>query len=179
MARGATVSRSFRAAVAIAAVLAASAAAVAGEVCVTCNGPDANYRCQIESGGKLERAGERAAQYVCVTELARQGGHASCSVRRDGFPSCVGDLKIIDLTGQAPPPAPAPAPAVPAAAADAAPPGPAAAPAEAQSGPPKTMVELAKRTGEASKAELQKTGRAVGGAVQKTWDCLTSLFKQC
>ena len=159
-----------RTALVIAGLLAAGRAWAAGEVCVTCKGPDASYRCKLEGSGALDpsRVGDRVAQFICVSELARRGGHESCSVRNDGFPTCVGELRAVGLTGPLPD---APPPAQP--------PAGAAAAETAKSEPPKTMVDLAKRTGEASKAELQKTGKAVEGAVKKTWDCLATLFTQC
>jgi hypothetical protein len=156
-------------------LVAASGAVAAGDVCVACDGPAASYRCQLAAPQGLERSGYsgRVAQYVCVTELAKHGGHASCSVRKDGFSTCLGELRIISLTGAVPESPQSPQ----AAAVEAA--KPSAAPAGAKSEPPRTMVELAKRTSEASKQELQNTGRAVTGAMKKTWDCLATFFSQC
>ena len=44
-----------------------------------------------------------------------------------------------------------------------------------KSGPPKTVEELARRSADASKKQLKKTGKAV----EKGWSCLTSLFQDC
>ena len=41
--------------------------------------------------------------------------------------------------------------------------------------PPKTVVDMAKGTGE----NLKKAGDAVGNAAKKTWTCLSSFFSDC
>jgi len=149
-----------------------SGPASAQEICVACAKPDATYRCQIagaDGAGAIKHA-DRVAQFVCISELARQGGHASCAVRRDGFSSCLGDVKVVNLATAGKDQS-----AVEAQAINAEKP-PAAAP---ETGPPKTMLDLAKRTGAASKEQMDKTGEAVGGAMRKTWDCLTSIFSRC
>jgi hypothetical protein len=46
-------------------------------------------------------------------------------------------------------------------------------------GDPKTVVEMARRANEQSSDQVKKTGEQVGGAVQKTWTCVTSLFQRC
>ncbi len=48
----------------------------------------------------------------------------------------------------------------------------AATPEPAPSNP---VADLAKKTGDA----VKDTGEAVGGAVKKTWDCVTSMFGDC
>ncbi len=168
-------------------------AAQAQEVCVVCTGPAAVYRCTVEKSEKLARfgaVGDKAVQQVCIKELARQSGHATCAVRRDTDTAvCNGVPRMIPLASLlAEPPAapPPPAKAPPAGAAKpevkiatpppvAPAPGTAAAPPAAKDGPPRTVEEMAKRTGEKSKEQLKDAGNAA----TRTWHCLSSLFTNC
>lgn len=166
-------------------------------LCVVCSEPSASYSCVIAEANDpyLMRGGEKALHFVCVTELAKLGGHASCRVRRDFSTHCDAPQRVVSLKGLAEPaPATAGAPqgADPAASADqkgAAATGVAPQPAQPQ-GPPQTLEELAKRTASGSGDALKKTGTAVvdgaksagsavGGALQQTWTCVTSLFTSC
>jgi hypothetical protein len=155
------------------------APAAAQEMCVTCSGPAATYRCTVEKSEKLATfgaAGDRILQLVCAKELARSDRHESCSAKREAPAQCLGELREIPLASvieaaSAAAPKQAPVAPVPPAA-PAAPPVPAADPKDA---PPRTMLELAKRTGETSKKQLEK----VGTAAERTWDCITSLFSRC
>jgi hypothetical protein len=174
----------------------------AQEYCVTCTGPDAKYRCAIGGDASLAARTSRG-QLLCITELARTGHHASCSVGRTPEEPCEGEPRTVmfpaadgaapvlsDPRSGAGGALPAPAQALPGTAASPGAPGtgaPAEAPAEA---PPKTVEELAKQTVEASGNGLKKageavgntaksTGEAVGNAVSKTWKCMTSLFSDC
>lgn len=168
----------------------ATQVAEAQETCVVCSGPAAVYRCTIEKSEKLSRFGlmaDKAIQTVCIKELARTGGHATCAVRREAGPVvCDGVQReiplasLLDANRVAPPTAtPAPTPAAVANPAPAAAPAPAVVaaqkPAEAKDGPPRTMQELAERTGEKSKKQFE----SVGDAASRTWDCMVSLFKKC
>lgn len=73
--------------------LAAAGPARSGEYCVSCSGPEAHYRCTLE-GGAMAGA-DPGARLLCITTLAKDGGHASCSIDRKSAPPCPGDLKII------------------------------------------------------------------------------------
>jgi hypothetical protein len=163
-----------------AALLLASASlpAQAQGICVVCNGPDAVYRCQPEAGISL-RPGDTRLNLLCITEIARADGHASCSVRRQQTGNCEGQLRTVAIASSplTPPLASAPEPA------------PGQAPADAK-GPPDTVAELAKRTAQSSKDQIdkatgavgdaaKKTGTVVGDAAKKSWRCLTSLFSDC
>ncbi len=168
--------------------------ATAGDICVVCAEPVATYRCSIEEGSKLSgvRGGERIAQYLCITELARIGGHGTCRVRADQFTLCSGIAKTISATGQAP----TDAELAGAAKGQTAPDGSDAAQAR-DKGPPQTLEELARRTTESSGTQFKKAGEAVkdtartagqqiekagetvGGAMKKTWGCVSSMFKEC
>ena len=175
---------------------AAASRAAAQEYCVTCSGPPAKYRCII-AGDASAAARTSRGQLLCITELAKSGNHESCSVGRTTATPCEGEPRTVTFTsaaeaalpplGESPPPASAPSapePQSPALAAGEA----AGTPAEAP--PPQTVEELAKETAKASGEGLKKageavtdtaksTGAAVGGAVSKTWKCLTSFFTNC
>jgi hypothetical protein len=176
--------------------------AAAQEFCVTCSGPDATYRCVI--GGEATVAARNSrGQFLCITELAKAGGHKSCSAARGQATPCPGETRTVmftvgdpgaspleplpsdGATGMAPlapvpiaPPAPQPLP----------PPGPQQAqphtpqsPVDTGSAPagkpeePNAVENFAKKTGEA----VNDTGKAVGNAVKKSWDCVASLFGDC
>lgn len=167
-------------------------------LCVTCTGPDRVYACSVEGAA----APQVALQILCIQELARQGGHQSCGVRKATAP-CEGEPRTLayakpDLGVEPPSAFPveeAEQPEAPLARkAEAA--GTATEPAE-----PETLIELAgdaaKGTGDQLKKAGQtvsdltaKAGEAVGGAASKTgstiksaakstWDCLSSLFSEC
>jgi hypothetical protein len=157
--------------------------AVAQEACIICSGPEKVYVCSVEKSDKVQRLGiaDKAVQFVCVTEMAKLGGHDKCAVRRDvdlttctGQPQTVSLASLLEATAeQAKPVVPAISQAAPAIVATPSPakPPPGSSPPDA----PKTMVELARRANEQSAATTKK----VGGAVQKTWDCMISLFQRC
>ena len=169
--------------------------AMAAETCVTCSGPTATYRCALD-GSDASRTADPALQVLCITELAKRGGHSSCSIdRTTANPPCNGELVTL-----ARPPAGSPVPAVVETApanppADtAAVPAPAAPPSK---GPPATVEALAKEAAEQTKKdwektktsvkettdaaghEIKKAGNTVGSALKKSWECLSSLFSQC
>lgn len=149
-------------------------AAATGEVCVTCSGPPAIYRCTVDEASKIEgyRHGKRVMELACITELAKAGGHEQCRVRRTGSETCFGLERSVSLVGslealaaraeteviEEPVDEPQPLVEKP-----------------NEPGPPKTVAELARRTADASKKQLEKTGKAV----KKGWGCLTSLFQDC
>ena len=164
--------------------------AEAQETCVVCSGPAAIYRCTIEKSEKLSRFGsmaDKAIQTVCIKELARTGRHETCAVRRESGPSVCDGIQreiplasLLDANRTAPQVAtPASTPAAVPIAAPAAAPAPAVIAsqkaAEAKDGPPRTMQELAVRTGEKSKKQFE----SVGDAASRTWDCVISLFTKC
>jgi hypothetical protein len=157
--------------------------AVAQEACIICSGPEQVYVCAVEKSEKAQRLGiaDKAVQFVCVTEMAKRGGHAKCAVRRDiDLTTCTGQPQTVSLanlleataeqTKQAAPALNQAAPAIVATPTPAKPP-PGSSPPDA----PKTVIELARRANEQSAATTKK----VGGAVQKTWECVISLFQRC
>jgi hypothetical protein len=166
--------------------LTGASVASAQEACIICNGPDQVYLCSVEKSDKVQKLGvaEKAVQFVCITEMARLGGHSTCKVRRDvdtsycsGVPHTVSLANLLDATAEQAKQAEAAAKAAPTVAANPAPvkPPPGSSPPDA----PKTMVELARRTSEQSSQQVKQAGKQVGGAVQKTWDCMVSLFQRC
>ena len=160
----------------------ASTTASAQGVCVECQEPDRNYRCTVKDAERVQhiRSSGRALEYLCISDLARAGGHKTCRVNTSYSGPCIGHHHEIDLAKAAPdgvvigkPPeqegAAVPPPATP-----------------AKKGPPQTLEELARDTMSKSKEQIseadqkvRKAGDAVGGAMKKTWDCLTSLFNRC
>jgi hypothetical protein len=150
----------------------AAPAASAQEYCVICTGPDAKYRCSI-GGEPSVAAGASRGQLLCITELARTGGHASCSVQRNSAEPCQGEARTVMFPASTDPATPVVevqpdlppaqgAPAVPAA-----PLAPAGAPQQQQPSPPPPADNA------------HGSGNAVGNAMKKSWDCLSSLFSDC
>ena len=179
------------------AFFALAAAASAQEFCVTCTGPEATYRCVI--GGDNLATRSTRGQLLCITELAKSGHHASCSAGRLSEGTCPGELRTVVFPGEAEPMAPVPAEAPPPAI-----PGPyAKQPVEAKGpagAPPPATPPANLPPGEAAPAEtpppeapsnavedglkkagkaVSDTGDAVGHAVKKTWNCVTSFFGNC
>lgn len=160
--------------------------AFAQEYCVTCTGPPANYRCTI--GGEPRPAGTSSrGQLLCITELARTGGHTSCSVGRNNEEPCPGELRTVMFPAvptddpSAPPIAQGQGPqmAEPAPAGDdlaAANDGEDTEPVENNHS---TVADLTKKTIDTTGEGIKNAGDAVGGAVKKTWDCLSSFFGDC
>lgn len=196
-----------RAAAVFAWVAIASEPVSAGEFCVTCEAPSAHYNCVLP--GPAADPSDTRLKLWCITELAKAGGHASCSVDRQQQAKCDGTVKTIALPdgyelG------PAPTPADVARDQDTPPAAAATPPAEvghsaAQTVIPKTQnppapqrqpddpsitkktpaesvntaTESAAEAAQAAGSTLNKAGKAVGDAAQKTWTCITSLFGDC
>lgn len=167
-------------------------AGLAAELCVTCSGPDATYRCVLGTA-VASTPEDPAGQVLCIRELAKFGHHESCAVDRRPPAQCPGMLRAVsppeavrDLPPLARPPA-----------------GPMGTPmplpveAKPKQEGPRTVEELAKGTakstgdgigkaGDAVKDTAQnagkamgKAGDAVGSAAKKSWHCLTSFFTDC
>lgn len=159
-----------------------------GELCVTCAKPDVTYRCVF--GDTVAANGDDPrAQVLCVTELAKFGGHETCAFDRRSATACPGALRAVSPPKEAALPPLKPPPI-----------GPALTPAPNPEAPkvdtgPRTVEELAKQTaqsielgkaGEAVKGTAKaagegigKAGSAVGDAAQKSWRCLASFFSDC
>lgn len=160
------------------AICALAGQARAQEYCVSCTGPDAIYRCTID--GAQPRGGQ-SLQMLCVTAMAKEGGHATCAVKGGTVFDCNGPLKRVPwvslnapATETARPPSP--------------PPQQPAAGTQPQdpNAPPKTVEEMARRANEKTADQMRKAGesmkqgaKSVGEATKKTWDCMISLFTKC
>ena len=160
--------------------------AEAQEYCVSCSGPNALYRCVID--GAQPRGGQ-PLQMLCITAMAKDGGHATCSVKRGSVFECDGPVKRVPwaaLNGPAPPEGPTAQPWAPETAPKPEPaarpmPAPTSAPAASPGpeAPPQTVLELAKRTNEKTAEQMKKAGDTVKEATKKTWDCMASFFTRC
>ena len=150
-------------------VMAVAGQAAAQEYCVACSEPNGLYRCVID--GAQPRGGQ-SLQMLCVTAMAKDGKHATCSVKRATVFECDGAVKHVPWAaleiGQQPeaalPPPVQPAP----------------------NAPPQTMVDLAKQANEKTAEQVQKAGQSVKQAgetvkeaTKKTWDCVFSFFTRC
>jgi hypothetical protein len=158
----------------------------AQEYCVSCTGPAAVYRCIIEGA---KPGGAQPLQLLCVTTIAKEGAHASCSVKGGTVFACDGQIKRLSWSALNPPadqpghekaerpPAKAEAEKTETGKADAKP---------GEKAPPQTMVDLAKRANEQAAEQMKKANenmkeqaKSFGDATKKTWECVTSLFTRC
>lgn len=156
------------------------------EACVRCDGPFAIYRCQVDHPGLPANA---SIALICITELAKRNGHATCAISKDTGTTCNGDIVAV---------APAPGSPIP----QAPPPGLIAPRADEATDPsskvgdadsqqtttkeahedqpdtgaenktPETVEELAKQTAKASKKGLDQAGDAVVDAAKKTGETI-------
>ena len=148
--------------------------AAAQEYCVACSEPAGLYRRVID--GAQPRGGQ-SLQMLCVTAMAKEGRHATCSVKRGTVFECDGAMKRIPWAAlETGPQAETPQPVV---AQPPHKPAPAAAPNPAQDAPPQTMVDLAKQANEKTTEQVKKAGESVKQATKKTWDCVFSFFTRC
>lgn len=70
------------------------------EFCVSCTGPQAQYRCTFSDD--VHVAPQGGLQLYCITTLAREGGHQSCAVDRQSERPCNGTPKVLALPAGAP-----------------------------------------------------------------------------
>lgn len=78
--------------IATALVAAPSQRASAAEACVRCDNPFAIYRCQVDRPGLPANA---SIALICITELAKRNGHATCGVSRDTGATCGGEIVTV------------------------------------------------------------------------------------
>jgi hypothetical protein len=165
--------------------------ATAAEFCVSCDGPAAQYACSID--GAAAESGDPRLKLYCMTELAKTGGHASCSIDRAQPKPCGGIAKVLSAPEGlelAKPQTPAPVEVV-APEAGAAPPDsdaaakavaatpPAASRPNAQEttvaktpAPPKTVKEMVDKSSEQTAESLEKTGEAASSAAKSAGSAL-------
>ncbi|MGQ0457466.1 MAG: hypothetical protein ACT4OU_10430 [Hyphomicrobium sp.] len=193
------ITRASQTGLAIAAAMVASGRAAA-DICVACTGPDASYACSVDTAALP--SDDSRLKLLCITELAKAGGHQSCTVSRAVTAPCPGEVKKLaapglDAAPHVAPPASSPAPANPPSAVAPVENGEAVTTVPKTTPPPKTVQEAVedgasgagdalKKTGEgaADIAEsaggaMQKAGKAVGDAAKSTWKCLSTFFSDC
>ena len=147
------------------AALAVAAEAQAQEYCVACSEPSAVYRCVIDNA---QPGGSQPLQVLCITALAKAGGHTQCGIKRGTVFDCNGPVKRIPWTGTA---GETPAPLVP--------PKPPEQAASDPKEPPKTVQELADRANKQTSEDVKKAGDTFKDGAKKTFECVTSLFFKC
>lgn len=166
----------------------------AGEFCVSCTGPVASYRCTFTGDGSSSQSPSPSPglQLTCISELAKLGGHQSCTIERNRQSPCDATAKIFAAPEAFAVPAdakkstPAAAAEVPAkrAAPVAVPPAdhaadPSAAPEEQpetpagpaagpDDKPPRTVKEMVDKSAADTKENAAKAGAAVEGAAKST-----------
>lgn len=148
-----------------AAVLLASSGARAQEYCVACSEPSAIYRCVIDNA---QPGGAQPLQVLCITAMAKAGGHGQCAIKRGTVFDCTGPVKRVPWTGAA---GETPAPL--------APPKPPEQTASDPKEPPKTVQELADRANKQTSEDVKKAGETLKDNAKKTFECVTSLFFKC
>ncbi len=149
---------------AVASWLVAGGAARAQEYCVACSEPAAVYRCVIDNA---QPGGAQPLQVLCITAMAKAGGHGQCAIKRGTVFDCNGPLKRVPWTGAA---GETPAPLAPPK-----PPEQTADPKE----PPKTVQEMADRANKQTSEDVKKAGETLKDNAKKTLECVTSLFFKC
>lgn len=145
-------------------------------VCVSCTGPDLNYRCKVvrEDGTPLKSG----VQYLCISKIAREMGHQRCAVGSQTSGVCQGIEKTIIYRGNAPVnPFPR--------AADGATTNttepvtvPGTHSADDHKGEPKTLLELTDQTVKKTQDQLKKTGQTISDAAKATGEGITDAAKK-
>lgn len=162
--------------------LSAAAPAEATELCVKCTGPDANYACVV--GDTSNPTLDTVAKFYCITNLAKAGSHASCSIDRNVTAPCPGERRNLPIPaflngsddGARPDGVPATkqdhsslqtqdATAAPNGAAGAPPTQP-AQDAPAKEAPPKTVEEMVEKSGLSASDGLSQTQKTAGEAAK-------------
>lgn len=138
-------------ALASAVVCACGTPAGATEVCVSCEAPEAEYRCDVERREEIEKYGvaDDVTAHACVQVLKRLGAHGACRIKQADNGPCTGAVKTIGLSDLQ---------------------------KAVAGGSSDTVVpSLGERAGNAA----QSAGDTIGSAFKKSWNCLTSLFQEC
>jgi hypothetical protein len=160
--------------------------AEAAEMCVKCTGPDASYDCVVNNSGPVDTV----TKLYCITALAKEGPHASCSIDRNSTAPCQGARKEFTipagmdggLSGPGQQNADAPVPLSPDATAVAAPaggPAPGGQPAVgeppdqgASNTPPKTVQEMIEKSTKSTSDSFAKTQKTAGNAAKSAGTAL-------
>ncbi len=158
-------------------------------ICVQCMEPDVSYRCQVKAAPEHQPflGNKKLLRVACIRHIAKASGHAACKVSKQQAIDCVGgEPYTVDISEMAQ----SYVDRVPSAVRKALnPAGPKVSEGQGEEDkdkPPKTVVEMAKRTAESSQKQLENAGAAVKnagdfvtGTVKQTWSCLASLFQDC
>ncbi|MEM8976407.1 MAG: hypothetical protein AAGD43_30460 [Pseudomonadota bacterium] len=175
--------------VVVAAAPSTSAQEQSRAVCVQCMEPDVSYRCQVKAAPEHQPflGNERLIRVACIRHIAKASGHAVCKASKQQAIDCVGgEPYTVDISEMAQ----SYVDRVPSVVRKAlTPAGPKVSEGQGEEDkakPPKTVVEMAKRTAETSQKQLEDAGTAVknagdfvSGTVKQTWTCLASLFQDC
>ncbi|MGI9424954.1 MAG: hypothetical protein ACR2PA_17280 [Hyphomicrobiaceae bacterium] len=165
----------------------ASAQTVGGArstVCVTCDGPRANYRCTVDAAQQHEvfLTNTELIRLACIKDIADAKGHTGCRAAKNQPPICEGQPFAVNLTDMAHQYI-RKIPVTPNRQSSARPQPP---PKTEEADEPKTVVDLAKQTAKQTQEQIvgageavKNAGKLVGGTVEKSWRCLTSLFQDC
>jgi hypothetical protein len=144
------------------------------EFCVLCAEPTGLYRCRFD-GAAVGSTGAGVA-VTCLKAIAADGRHGSCSIKRTARPAvCDGQIMVVAAANVG-------IPAIPQDAASATLPQS----ISAKSSEPATVAEALARAKAASDKNLDQTNQqlnraatATTTAVQRTFSCVMSLFKNC
>jgi hypothetical protein len=142
----------------------------AQEYCVACVEPAAVYRCQIANNGPAQT---HPLKLACISALAKDGKHASCSVKAVTVLDCDGPVKKVDVLGKPPAAGAAPSATEPYVIAAPKPPEP------DPNAPPRTVEEALRRAAKSTGDSASQTSDTLSKGAKKTWDCVTSFFKSC
>ena len=164
----------------------------AGEFCVSCTGPAASYRCTFSGDGSPSQSPGQSPglQLTCISELAKQGGHESCTIERNRQVPCDASAKVFAApeafaapadAKKSPPAAAAGAPgknaepvtvppadhaADPSAASEEQPETGTGPTADPKDKPPRTVKEMVDKSAADTKENAGKAGAAVEGAAK-------------
>lgn len=140
------------------------------EICVMCYDPPAVYRCKTAAGANAQAQ----VHLACLQQIAADGAHGSCSIRRGLSGSeCGGPLRTVSVPSVPAVIVPADQKANDVAASDAK--DGAATSAEAERPAKLSADKPVKSSGDV----IREAGQKTGSAVKRGWDCVTSLFRNC
>lgn len=71
----------------------------AEEICISCDGPEATYRCapELPTGSVAADVSASLEAKACTTVLAQSGGHKACRAVKSSEP-CSGHIRTVSLT---------------------------------------------------------------------------------
>ena len=146
---------------------------------MACAEPTAIYRCVIDGA---RPGGSQPLQMLCVTAMAKEGRHGTCSVKGGTVFDCDGPVKRVPWAAYNP--------ASPKETGPETTKGPPQPAAKDPNHPPRTVEEMAKQANQKTAEQMKKAnedmqeqakslGQNVGDATKKTWRCIASFFTRC